>query len=453
MKLALAGDTMLGRGVAQRLETEPPESLFAEELVDVVHQADLCLLNLECCISARGEPAPGKVFHFRAPPWATQALTHLGVDCVTLANNHALDFGQDALLDTLAHLDAAGIQAVGAGSDLERARAPAVFEANGFRLAVLAVTDHPPDYAAGPELPGVAYADLRRDAAPEWLSQRIAAVDADAVLVTPHWGPNMVAEPRPHVHRAATALVDAGATLVAGLPRRPCRRWAGGGPAQARIRAHAPRGGRGRGLDQAPLRRGLRQARHGRSGRGRPPRGPLALTLALLLFDPDGARGRREDRRVAVVPADAQTWRLIVEDLLHNAPPRCLRDALRLHHDPVSRMRFHCSTSLPSDSTSASIRAKGASERRVILRHGLRVAITPIVTLFGIDLGYLLGGAIIVEKVFNLQGVGQLGIDSLSTNDFPAVMGVTVMAAVFIIVANLIVDVMYAFLDPRIRYS
>jgi peptide/nickel transport system permease protein len=98
-------------------------------------------------------------------------------------------------------------------------------------------------------------------------------------------------------------------------------------------------------------------------------------------------------------------------------------------------------------------RAKGAPENRVILHHGVRVAITPIVTLFGIDLGYLLGGAIIVEKVFNLQGVGQLGIDALSTNDFPAVMGVTVLAAVFIIVANLVVDILYAFLDPRIRYS
>jgi poly-gamma-glutamate capsule biosynthesis protein CapA/YwtB (metallophosphatase superfamily) len=216
LKIALAGDTMLGRGVARRLENEPPESLFAAELVDVVHQADICLLNLECCISARGEPAPGKVFHFRAPPWATQALTHLGVDCVTLANNHALDFGQDALLDTLAHLDAAGIHVVGAGSDRERARAPAVFEANGFRLAVLALTDHPPDYAAGPDLGGIAFADLRRDPAPEWLRQQIAAVEAEAVLVTPHWGPNMVAEPRPYVHRAATALVDAGATLVAG---------------------------------------------------------------------------------------------------------------------------------------------------------------------------------------------------------------------------------------------
>jgi len=98
-------------------------------------------------------------------------------------------------------------------------------------------------------------------------------------------------------------------------------------------------------------------------------------------------------------------------------------------------------------------RAKGASEWRVILRHGVRVAITPVVTLFGIDLGYLLGGAIIVENVFNLQGVGQLGIQSLFTNDFPAVMGVTVLASLFIIMANLVVDVMYAFLDPRVRYA
>ena len=98
-------------------------------------------------------------------------------------------------------------------------------------------------------------------------------------------------------------------------------------------------------------------------------------------------------------------------------------------------------------------RAKGLSERRVIIRHGLRVAITPIITLLGIDLGYLLGGAIIVENVFSLQGVGQFSIQALYTNDFPAVMGVTVMAALFIIVANLVVDVLYAFLDPRVRYS
>jgi poly-gamma-glutamate capsule biosynthesis protein CapA/YwtB (metallophosphatase superfamily) len=212
MKLALAGDTMLGRRVAERLETEPPESLFAPEIVAAVAEADLCVLNLECCISARGEPFPGRVFHFRAPPWATQALTHLGVDCVTLANNHALDFGPDALLDTLAHLDAAGIRVVGAGSDVERARAPAVLERDGFRLAVVACSDHPEEYAAGEDRPGIAYADLR-DGLPEWLRQ---LPEADAVLVAPHWGPNMTAEPVPHVRRAADAFLEAGATLVAG---------------------------------------------------------------------------------------------------------------------------------------------------------------------------------------------------------------------------------------------
>jgi poly-gamma-glutamate capsule biosynthesis protein CapA/YwtB (metallophosphatase superfamily) len=212
MKLALAGDTMLGRGVARRLESEPPESLFAPEVVAAVAEADLCIVNLECCISARGEPFPGRVFHFRAPPWATQALTHLGVDCVTLANNHALDFGADALLDTLAHLDAAGIRVVGAGSDLERARAPCVLEHDGFRLAVVACSDHPAEYAAGDDRAGIAYADLSRGL-PEWLRE---LPDADAVLVTPHWGPNMTAEPVPHVRRAADAFLEAGATLVAG---------------------------------------------------------------------------------------------------------------------------------------------------------------------------------------------------------------------------------------------
>jgi poly-gamma-glutamate capsule biosynthesis protein CapA/YwtB (metallophosphatase superfamily) len=212
VKLALAGDTMLGRSVAERLEREPPQSLFAPEVAAAVAEADVCVLNLECCISARGEPTPGRVFHFRAPPWATQALTHLGVDCVTLANNHALDFGPDALLDTLAHLDAAGIRVVGAGSDVERARAPAILEHDGFRLAVVGCSDHPAGYAADEDRPGIAFADLERGL-PDWLADVPAA---DAVLLTPHWGPNMTAEPVAHVRRSAEAFLEAGATLVAG---------------------------------------------------------------------------------------------------------------------------------------------------------------------------------------------------------------------------------------------
>lgn len=98
-------------------------------------------------------------------------------------------------------------------------------------------------------------------------------------------------------------------------------------------------------------------------------------------------------------------------------------------------------------------RAKGLSERRVVYRHGLRAALTPVVTMFGLDLGLLLGGAVITETVFALPGLGAYVIDALTGNDFPAVMGVTVFAAFFIVVANLVVDIVYAVLDPRVRYT
>ena len=215
MRLALAGDTMLGRGVAQALRRSRPETFVAPDLAALMREADLTILNLECCISERGEPwpAPGKPFFFRAPPQATELLHHLGVDCVTLANNHALDFGYDALLDTFAHLDAAGIRWVGAAPDLDRARAAIVLQVSGLSLAVLGATDHPADFAAGVDRPGVALFD---PVDPAWLVDAIRAVEADAVLVTPHWGPNMSTAPEAPVRRAAAEVERAGATLVAG---------------------------------------------------------------------------------------------------------------------------------------------------------------------------------------------------------------------------------------------
>jgi poly-gamma-glutamate capsule biosynthesis protein CapA/YwtB (metallophosphatase superfamily) len=218
VKLALAGDTMLGRSVAEALAAAPERPLLAPEVVAAAAEADLFLLNLECCISERGTPwpDPGKPFSFRAPPLAAELLAAWGVDCVTLANNHALDFREDALLDTFEHLRAVEIAWVGAGADLEAARAPAVLEARGFRLCVVGVCDHPPEYAAGPGRPGVAFADLWQQPVPDWLLATIRACQADATLVTPHWGTNMVGSPLAHVRSAATALVEAGATLVAG---------------------------------------------------------------------------------------------------------------------------------------------------------------------------------------------------------------------------------------------
>jgi poly-gamma-glutamate capsule biosynthesis protein CapA/YwtB (metallophosphatase superfamily) len=206
VKLALAGDTMLGRAVAEELGRRPPDSLVDPAIAEITRASDLFVLNLECCISERGEPVPDKVFTFRAPPAAIETLLHLGVDCVTLANNHALDYGLDAFLDTLAHLREAGIACAGAGRNIKEARSPVVVRG----LPIVGFADHERGFAAGPDRPGIAFAD-RVHGLPAWLRER-----APGTLICPHWGPNMAPSPVPHVRMAARELRDAGAALVAG---------------------------------------------------------------------------------------------------------------------------------------------------------------------------------------------------------------------------------------------
>jgi peptide/nickel transport system permease protein len=98
-------------------------------------------------------------------------------------------------------------------------------------------------------------------------------------------------------------------------------------------------------------------------------------------------------------------------------------------------------------------RAKGLPERRVILRHGIRSAITPVVTAAGLDIGVLLGGVILTETVFNIPGIGRLAFDSIVNADLPTIQGTVLVGAFFIVISNLIVDVLYAFIDPRVRYT
>ena len=97
--------------------------------------------------------------------------------------------------------------------------------------------------------------------------------------------------------------------------------------------------------------------------------------------------------------------------------------------------------------------SKGLTQRKVISKHALRSALTPIITIFGLDLGALLGGAILTEKVFSLPGLGYLSIDAIAKQDLPVIMGVTIVAALFIVVANIVVDVLYGVVDPRVRLS
>lgn len=98
-------------------------------------------------------------------------------------------------------------------------------------------------------------------------------------------------------------------------------------------------------------------------------------------------------------------------------------------------------------------RAKGLTERAVTVKHALRAGLTPIVTAAGLDLGLLLGGAIIVEQIFNLPGVGRLAVGSVVDSDLPVITGVTLVAATFIIIANFVVDLLYMVIDPRVRLS
>lgn len=98
-------------------------------------------------------------------------------------------------------------------------------------------------------------------------------------------------------------------------------------------------------------------------------------------------------------------------------------------------------------------RAKGLSERRVVMRHGVRAAINPIVTILALDIATLLGSAVLVETVFDIPGIGRLNYDAITHSDFPIVQGTVLLGALFIVVANILVDIAYAYLDPRVRYS
>lgn len=98
-------------------------------------------------------------------------------------------------------------------------------------------------------------------------------------------------------------------------------------------------------------------------------------------------------------------------------------------------------------------RSKGLSERRVVLRHGLRSALTPVVTQFGIDLGVLVGGVILTETVFSIDGLGRTAIVAIEQQDQPVIIGITLLGSTAVVVANIFVDIAYAFLDPRVRLN
>ncbi len=217
--LAFAGDLMLGRTVARHVAAHGRMAVWKDVLA-TLWSADLALINLECALT-RSEEAwrdgEGKAFYFRADPAAVDVLVGAGIDFASLANNHVLDFGAAGLRETIATLDRAGIAHAGAGMDLASAEAPARLEADGLRVAVVACADHPREWAAGPDRPGIRLISVGKpDLADVARSLARAREGADIVVLSLHWGPNMRDRPSDAFRSFATAAVDAGVDIVWG---------------------------------------------------------------------------------------------------------------------------------------------------------------------------------------------------------------------------------------------
>jgi poly-gamma-glutamate capsule biosynthesis protein CapA/YwtB (metallophosphatase superfamily) len=222
MRIAFLGDVMLGRGVGAVIPRRAPESFWGDTL-ETLHAADLVVANLECAITTHSVPwtRTPKVFHFGASPAAVDVLAAAEIRLVSLANNHVLDFEVEGLRDTLRHLDRAGIARAGAGENLAEAVRPAVVEAAGSRVAMIAATDNEPGWAAGPDSPGVQWLRIdpnKRDSmrAVERGVAAARAAGAEIVVLSLHWGPNMVTRPPRRFRAFAREAIELGVDILHG---------------------------------------------------------------------------------------------------------------------------------------------------------------------------------------------------------------------------------------------
>lgn len=218
MRLILLGDVMLGRLVNHSLKGRSPDYVWGDVL-PFLRMADGVILNLECVISDLGEPWPGKVFTFRSDLKNAECLRRAGVTAVSLANNHALDYGSDALAECLSVLSGHGIGAAGAGESLDAARKPAVFPLRTMSAALIAFTDNAPEWEARGATPGTFYAPVDPDDSRFRLLLQLvqqARTRADLVIVSAHWGSNWGDEPPESHVEAGRLLVEAGADVVFG---------------------------------------------------------------------------------------------------------------------------------------------------------------------------------------------------------------------------------------------
>ncbi len=220
MLMSAVGDVMLDRGLRSKIDEHGNDWPFSR-VADTFRQDDLTFINLESPLAYSGEPLPGKQIWFRGDPQNAAAIRRAGVDVINLANNHILDFGRPAMVETMKHLREKGYLPLGVGMNKRLAHEPLFWESHGKRLAFLAYTDfadifwdwdHRETFAAGVDLPGVAALEpdlMERDV-------RRAKQRADAVVVSVHWGEEYVPHPSEEHAHLARRLVDAGTSAIIG---------------------------------------------------------------------------------------------------------------------------------------------------------------------------------------------------------------------------------------------
>ena len=211
--LAFAGDILLDGFVGEQIGRYGVNFPFVK-VASVLQKADLAFANLETPVSVRGEPAD-KMFAFRSKPAALGGLSYAGIDGVSLANNHILDYGQTAMLDTLIHLDKYKIGHTGAGKNIEEAYKPYTKTVKGKRIAMLGVSRvlSGPSWYAGKNSPGAASAYT-----PEPLMSAIkqSAKDNDYTIVYIHWNEEFKDYPEKYARTLAKQMIDSGADIILG---------------------------------------------------------------------------------------------------------------------------------------------------------------------------------------------------------------------------------------------
>ncbi len=220
MRLIFVGDVMLGRLVNQVLKVEPPEYPWGGTL-PIFREADFRICNLECVVSDRGSPwsATPKMFHFRTDAKNVEVLKRAKINAVSLANNHALDFEDEALLDCIDILDRNGIVHAGAGANRAEAERPAIAEVGGIRIGMIAFTDNEPDWEATESQPGVYYVPIDpNDSRAKRLMSLVEEIrgSVDMLIVSTHWGPNWGYDPLPEHVDFAHRLIASGADTIFG---------------------------------------------------------------------------------------------------------------------------------------------------------------------------------------------------------------------------------------------